>query len=286
MGKRNKTNSSGLNEIDAMLAGIEADMPEGLLALRADELLAGEETFVEIMTDESGEKITVRAVEEDFDDLLMDAESPVKDDVEGDGGTKVVDPDIAVIDKSAYYEAQESTTAVSSDEDATPVAKSKRKPKVTAEATEKAPKTPRVVTTGMSRSEVLIAKANLSDLSKIGVEEDKIDGIIATMNALPAKVQDKAYNMLRYLAGRDTLSNYTRFVVEQLSSGGAMSVPEIVTKMETRGWSSGTSRSQSQQVHRLFAAYDMLESPTGTMELKSDNPFVAAIVEKLYAKAA
>jgi hypothetical protein len=51
--------------------------------------------------------------------------------------------------------------------------------------------------------------------------------------------------------------------------------------MEKQGWSPATSRSQAQQMSRLFKAYGMVDTSGGYLTLNRDAPFVKHAMERL-----
>ena len=265
--KSNKASvpADAMQDVEMLLAGIESGIPEGLLA---SEILGIEDSFTSEPDDLDA------LVDEGWGGGSIDANEVVE--------TKPIDTGVIPFDKTAIYAEQDSTVGVGSDEESAPV---KGKGKRVKAASTKEPKAPRVITTGMSRADTLVAKGNLEELTKIGIQEGEIPDLVGRINALPNKVQDKAYNLIRFAAGRESLSNYTRFVIEELCKDGSLKIPEIVKRMEVRGWSSGTSRSQAQQVSRLMRAYNMTQSDS-PLELNTTSPFVTTILDRLSLTAA
>ncbi len=266
MSKRNRNQGASSapqasNELDALLEGVETTVPEGLLA----------GSTLESLEDEN----------HDDGDLLS---------LHDEDGTEVITvggPNVETgVDKQAIYNDQESKLTPADEQDAAPVEQPKRGRKKAASGSPSGPSPTRITVNGGPRSATLTSKTNVAELVKIGFEEDDIPAIVSKIDALPKKVTEKAYNLIRYACGREQLSNYTRFTIETLRDDGPMSVPELVKRMEARGWSAGTSRSQSQQMSRMFAVYDMTEKSDGKIGLKTDNPFVKNIIDRLAAKAA
>ncbi len=269
---------AAMNEIDTLLASVEptvtaAPAPTGLLAFEGLE--------------EADAELVTAGDHPNDDEVLLDLGEVLETLPEAE--VELVDDGIPALDKTEFYENQGNTVTVANDGAAAPVVSNRSRKKagnivVSAGAV---PKVPRINTTGMSRADTLSAKVNLADLEKIGVDADDIPKIVDRINELPVKVQDKAYNMIRFFTGRDTLSNYTMFVVQLLANGEALTVPQIVAAMEKRGWSAGTSRSQSQQVSRLFRAYDMtLDGAKGILQLDTSKPFVTNLIDRLPAMPA
>lgn len=288
MSKRHRNRSASSapqasNELDAMLEGIEGTVPEGLLAETGNGELDAEnaaltehDAILESLEAEAASDLDDgNVVREDEDLLALAGNEPV---------IVVENPELEAngVNKQAIYDAQESTMTPASEEDAAPVEQPKKgrgKKHVSGSASGSTPR--KITTSGGSRSETLTAKANVEELVKIGIDKDDIAGIVAKMDTLPKKVSEKAYNLLRYACGREQLSNYTRFTIEVLRDDGPMTVPELVKRMEARGWSTGTARSQSQQMSRMFGIYDMIEKKDGKIGLVAENPFVKNIIDRL-----
>lgn len=230
---------------------------------------------------------------------------------EGDGLEELVATDgftAPEIDKNAIYAAQESRIGVGSEDDAAPVitekankkakkdaapaeadaepAKGKGKGKAKAKkadaavAPEKEEKTVTAADKPTTKSGALARRHNVDDLTKLGIEAGDIPGILAGMDSAPKKVGEKAYNMLRFALGREHLSNYTRFTLEQLSDKD-LTVPQLVKLMEERGYKPGTARSQSQQMSRLFGIFGMVDRSAGTMRLDKKHPLVKEALARL-----
>lgn len=200
------------------------------------------------------------------------------------------------IDKSALYEGQESNFAVADEEEAAP----KKGKKAAKTKTNKAPKAAKAPApeketkegvsaskpnTGITlRSEAFEKKASREDLKGLGFDDEGVQHILASMDAAPKKVSEKGYNILRYALGREHISNYTRFALEQLQFGH-MTVPALVEAMKARGWSEGTSRSQSQQMSRLFQLFGMATKDGGVLRLDTDAILTKAVLARLKAPA-
>jgi hypothetical protein len=271
--RKNNAPSAQLNELDDLLAGIEHTVPEGLLA----QLNSNEEVAAELVAHDALLE-SLELEETQLLESLADEEVIV---IQGEDA-------LPAIDKAAMYAAQDSVLTVGSEDDAAPInepvvikAKKGRKAATTVTPTEEEPATPRLTVNAGPRSAQLSAKTDLTELSKLGMDEDAIRLVVEAIDSLPTKVAEKAYNLVRYAAGREAISNYTRFAIETLRDKGAMSIPELVKAMEARGWSTGTSRSQSQQMSRLFTAYDMTTRVDGKISLRLDNPFVNNIIERI-----
>lgn len=263
-----------MNDLDEMLAGIEPTIPEGVLA---DSIL-NDDAILDALSNDDAEEI---AVEED--------------------------PGY-VVDKQAIYAEQESNVGVAADAEAAPVtAKERKRQKAAAKKGLKAkpaadPETDADADGGSeiitikeklppatSKSEALGRKADLNGLASLGLDNDQVSEILAQMDSAPKKVGEKAYNMLRFILGRDSLSNFTKITVAALRERPeGMTVPELVKLLETAdsthvAYQPGTARSQSQQMSRLFSIYGMAEKVSGKMTLNEDNVFSKELVRRLAA---
>lgn len=249
----NELTNDGSSDLDALIAGIE--VPEEMNAL-ADEVL----------------------------ESLADDDAPIP-------GEEPPAPEI-VIDKEAIYSSQSSKLDVASDEEAAPKKGSKgksRKGKKTASAAATGDKDTKddagapitaPVTSRATRSAAFEKRASRSDLEALGYEPDDVQGLLDAMDSAPKKVSEKAYNLLRFAVGREHLSNYTRFTLEQLEGGKAMTVPQLVKAMEDRGYRPGTARSQSQQMSRLLRMFGMAPF-SGLLTLNEDSPLTKAVLGRL-----
>lgn len=239
------TDTSEFNELDALLAGVEA--PSGPVVDAVLASLSNEEPQPE----PTKHKIDKAAIYGDQTSQLDVSSIKPKRTRAKKTETKAPEPDKT----TKTLQAEPATPEVTGDADA-------------------------VIRT---RSEALSKKVDVNDLTKLGVDKDEIAGILSAMDTAPKKVSEKAYNMLRYALGREVLSNYTRFAFEQLGKAGAggMTVPELVKAMETR-WGTGTARSQSQQMSRLFGLFGMADKQNGRVTLKPEHPLVKHSLERLH----
>lgn len=145
-------------------------------------------------------------------------------------------------------------------------------------------KAPRLNTQGMTKSAILSAKTNVGDIMKIGIDQERLEQMVAQIDKLPVKVQDKATNLMKFLSGKDYLSAYTKYCLNYLRDDGPMTVPQVVKKLtEDRGYSIGTARSQAQQISSLFRSYGIITVNNGVMELDRTNPITTHIEERLSA---
>jgi hypothetical protein len=274
--RKTPTRTTPGNELEALLDGIDA-APEGVLA---HDGLANLEAHTEELAEHDAllESLEAEALREDMEFLgteLDEAPSPPLVVVEADPDAIVI-----TIDKAALYADQGAGSNIPDEADLETAPAPEKKARAKA-STDKAPKTPRVkLAPDATRSATLMAKGNIADLEKIGVPEDQIPAIVAVIDDMPKKVAEKAFNLLRFMLGREALSGYTKFALKALNEG-PLKVPELVALMEKQGWSPATSRSQAQQMSRLFKAYGMVDTSGGYLTLNRDAPFVKHAMERL-----
>jgi hypothetical protein len=268
MTKRKNRSPAPTNELEMLLEGIEDTIPEGLLAEMRENGDLDEALIV------AGALIET-AISTEFDNTIESLEPTHLDDTDASALAELAgDPEvitvqgeeIPVIDKQAIYDAQDSEVITATAEDAAPVLNAKGRKRAKAAAAS-APKVPRVkVETGQARSTTLAGKIDTDAL-----------------------VTEKAFNMIRFAAGRERLSNYTSFALEFLRDNGPCTIPEMVKAMElpdarrSKGWSPATSRSQAQQMSKLLATYDMTTKSEGKIDLNRKNPLVKNALARLAA---
>lgn len=134
------------------------------------------------------------------------------------------------IDKEAVYAEQDSELSVDNTETPAEAPKSSRKKKSPAAA--KSVRKPRVIMA--------------SSLSKV---YDEPEAVIANIDNLPKKVQDKARNAMMAMAGDTRLSQYTKYALDALtaSEDGTIEVADIRSLLINRGYKDGTASAQAQQ---------------------------------------
>jgi hypothetical protein len=291
MTKRKNRSPAPTNELEMLLEGIEDTIPEGLLAEMRENGDLDEALIV------AGALIET-AISTEFDNTIESLEPTHLDDTDASALAELAgDPEvitvqgeeIPVIDKQAIYDAQDSEVITATAEDAAPVLNAKGRKRAKAAAAS-APKVPRVkVETGQARSTTLAGKIDTDALVKIGFKDAEVVDLIAKIDGLPKKVTEKAFNMIRFAAGRERLSNYTSFALEFLRDNGPCTIPEMVKAMElpdarrSKGWSPATSRSQAQQMSKLLATYDMTTKSEGKIDLNRKNPLVKNALARLAA---
>lgn len=264
------------NELDALMASIDGP---ATASTDIDDLLATVEVATAAATEPAGEPddlldgltelVTVEEQEPDLADLLTapEAEAEVIAEPVLEAEPEIVAVEATPEPEPVKVKGRRGKHAVAIDDAGEPL-----------EATHvsTAPKVQ------MSRADTLLAKGNLEQLTKIGIPEDEIPELVERIKDLPDKVQHKAYNMIRYLAGREQLSVYSQYVFKMLMENGPLPVTEIVKRLEGRGFTSGTARSQAQQINRLFRAYKMTDDENkSVMALKKDHPFVRNLIDRM-----
>lgn len=260
------TDMTDANELDALLEGVEA--PSGVLAEQVLESLSAEDDAEQVPG----------GVDDDAELAALDG-----------------DPSPPQIDKQAIYEEQDSKIGVADEEEAAPKKgkRGRKKKAAGAAAAAKPPKAPKNTKSNtadgsgdavvLTRSQAFLKKASGDDLMKLGYGPDEIADIYFAMDNAPKKVAEKAYNLLRFAVGREHLSNYSLFAFQQIHANPGMSVPQLVKAMEDRGYKSGTARSQSQQMSRLFGLFGMINKAGSSMSLVDDSPLVSTITARLKA---
>lgn len=126
--------------------------------------------------------------------------------------------------------------------------------------------------------EAKVAKPD-RDAAKDVIGADLYAGIIAFIDddKTAKKVADKAENLLDAIAGRRNLSTYTRYAVDAVLSGGAITSGELVKLLEARDYSPGTARAQAQQMMALLPMTGLVTREKSALTLNEKSPLVAVL---------
>ena len=238
-----------LNEIEMGVAQLDETSQED------DDLSALiEEPVIEVLSAESDAELGI-----DRAALYAD---------QGDGEISVADPEDTVAVEHIKEDLASSTSL-------TPPGKKGR--------VRKSPATPGAAADATTRSGALKKKADVNGLLTLGLTQEEVDDLMATIDAAPKKVGEKANNLIRYALGREHISNFTRFTMSKLRDNPAgFTVPDLVKMMqEERSYSVGTARSQAQQQSRLFGLFGMVSKDGSKIALDGDNPLTKAVLSRL-----
>jgi hypothetical protein len=261
-------------ELEALLAGIEP-----INAMNAADLL-------ESLVDEDGDEAVVVAAASETDDKVVTF------------GNEESDAPTVEIDTKAIYEEQGSAVKVADEEEATTVAvegatteKGKKRARKAKTKDPSASSTPAPIQMNRftSKSEVLAAKADVTAITALGVDEATIK---KALDQAPLKVREKAYNVLRFAAGREAISNYTKAALCWLRDAPGMTTVNLVEKFKAgdpalgiKAYNDGTARSQAQQMSRLFGILGIVNVSGKSMTLRDDHDLVKALLGRLPAAA-
>lgn len=280
-----------MNELDALLEGIDITVPpEGVLANEALTVTAK----IESLADEQPApkfKINKAALyEAQTNNLSVGADedtAPVtpltaKEKKQAEAAAAKVITDAAKAEaKVVAQEARSEAQKTKLEEKA-----ARQQAKEDAKSAELFAKGPAIIgsTEKLSKSAVLSKHVTADQLSAaVNCTVPEAGDYLSHVDGLPKKVSEKAYNLIRYAAGRETISNVTATALTRLRNI-SMTVPDLVAALQTdRGYSIGTARSQAQQMSKLFSTYGMTHKVDGKMSLVVTHPLVKAALKRLAA---
>lgn len=212
-----------------------------------------------------------------------DAESTAESTADGDIDLEEIEAAAAVAAaKSAAYAtqpAEESDGAEATSDSASSTATTKtRAPRVSRAA-------------GAKPFDVLKAAINDDEaLAKVAMlvtgdtpSTSLVDDLANTINALAKKVGDKATNLLRYKGQPSKIQKYTTLGLNLLIEKGSVSSKELVSHLESSGYTIGTARSQANQLMSLFPALKIANRSGRQLSLRSDSTIVEAYKTALTA---
>lgn len=155
-------------------------------------------------------------------------------------------------------------------------------------ATPKPTRAPRVSIAGKPASEVIkswgdeaLAQAAMAVTGSDA--EEGIKAMLATVDKLAKKVQEKAVNLLKHRATPANVQVYTRMGLTQLIAQGNVTSKQLVDTLLSK-YKPGTARSQANQLMQLFPALGVAKRVAkGELELVASSPIVEAYNSALAA---
>jgi hypothetical protein len=148
-----------------------------------------------------------------------------------------------------------------------------------------APKRARKNTTGMKPSEIVTTRFGESadSLLRLNTAEvamtntafaSTLTDRVASFDAMPKKVGEKAINMLSFLETGATLSVYTQIAIELLVKDGSITSESLRAKYSEK-YTKGTAGAQSSQMFHLLPAFGIAERAGNSMTLDATSTIAA-----------
>lgn len=150
------------------------------------------------------------------------------------------------------------------------------------------PKKTRPSTIGLSRTEALAhlsgAKFDdllltlrthtaLSDEDKMTVRTD----LLAEIEILPKKINEKVQNLFSHLSRGVALSNYTRIAIALLMNTGELTSKSLKEAYIARHYGDGTASSQTTQMMKLLPVLNIARKEAGKLVPNTDSAILALI---------
>lgn len=249
----NETTTSGLDDLDLALAGIDTE------TIDAGE---NEKTLVEDILETVSDEIVEEIVEEGSAEVTA-VDGALADDL-------LRDLDIS-LEVQESYNAQEGTAAdpkgntekAAAAKKASKPAKAPKEKKAKADG-EKVARTPRDINTVASEFFALTEPAAGADLDAIKT---------ATMALKPAqvKIAEKFDNLFASLSVGKAPSTYVMIAFQLLDDKKSMTSTDLVAAYKASGLGEGTARSQCGQIMALFAIVGIADRASQVLTLRADS---------------